>query len=166
LTHTPWWVFVIFFYLLKVGIDAIKPRIVSLKKLFITPSIFLGISINTLLKSFDFSFPILGVYIVALLLGMIIGFLLTKNSKIKFDHYQKLVKLPGTFSTLFLTLIIFSSKYYLGYSLATNPTIASKTFFIISQLGIMGICSGLFIGRSTGLLYEKSNASHEALERD
>lgn len=164
LTHTPWWVFVLFFYLLKVGIDATKPRTVILKKLFILPSIFLGISINTLFKSFDLSFSTLGMYLSSLILGIMIGLLLIKNLQIKFDRDHNLIRLPGTFSTLILILITFSTKYYFGYLLSTAPSIAKNPLFIISQLGMSGVCSGLFIGRLICFLFRKSYAIHEPLK--
>jgi hypothetical protein len=40
LTHTPWWVYVLFAYILYVGITAMKLRSVPVFQLFIVPTIF------------------------------------------------------------------------------------------------------------------------------
>ena len=79
LTHTPWWVYLLFFYLLKIGYDATKTRVVSLRKLFILPTIFLAISINTLLTSFYLSPATIIFYLISLLLGVCAGWLLVRG---------------------------------------------------------------------------------------
>ena len=100
LIHTPWWVYLLFLYLLKVGFDATKTRVVSLKKLFILPSIFLTISINSLITSFRLSPSTIGVYLFSLLFGIGGGWLLVRNVNLKFDLQRVLIQLPGNWTTL------------------------------------------------------------------
>ncbi len=97
LTHTSWWVFALFFYLLKIGVDTIKPRVINIKKLFILPGIFLAISINSLLFSFPITFLTLAIYVIALITGIVGGWILVRNLKLSFDHNYHLVKVPGSF---------------------------------------------------------------------
>jgi hypothetical protein len=42
LLHTPWWVFVVFALLLALGIQALRPRVVSAWRLLVTPGIFIA----------------------------------------------------------------------------------------------------------------------------
>jgi len=163
LTHTPWWVFVLFFYLLKVGIDATKPRVVSMKKLFILPAVFLAISINSLISSFSIGLLTLAVYATSLAIGIIGGWALVRNLNLHFDHKHHLVKMPGSFVPLILVLTIFSTKYYLGYLIATHPEIVQKVEFTLFQLAVSGLCTGLFLGRLGGYLLRKSQSCHENL---
>ena len=96
LTHTTWWVFALFFYLLKIGIDATKPRIVSIKKLFILPIVFFAISINSLLSFFPLTLLPLLTYAIALTVGTAVGWRLVRKLKLGFDHIHHLVKVPGS----------------------------------------------------------------------
>lgn len=163
LTSTPWWVFLIFFYLMKVGYDATKTNIVSLKRLFILPSVLLVMSIKTLITSVPpYSFH-LSFYFFSLLCGIIGGWMLVKNLDLQFDKRNGLVKLPGSWTTLILILIIFSAKYYFGYSLATNPDKAQDITFKVLMLSVSGVCTGLFLGRLFCYLLRKRVASHNEL---
>lgn len=160
LTHTPWWVYFLFFYLVYVGYDATKTRVVSFKRLFILPTIFLAISLNSLLTSFHISPTTVIVYLFSLLLGVCGGWLLVRKVDVKFDHNRGLVKLPGTWATLILILMIFSTKYYFGYSFAIDPTLAEDTYYELLMLSVSGVCTGLFIGRLSCYLQHKRKASH------
>ena len=165
LLHTPWWVFLIFVYLLRVGINATKPRIISLNKILILPAIFLFISINSFITTFQISTLLLSTYSLSLLIGIGGGWLLVRNLNLKFDQQNNLIKVPGSFTTLILTLIIFSTKYYFGYSIATNPSVTEKIHFTLLQLVVSGICTGLFIGRALCYLSRKSRATHQNLAK-
>ena len=166
LIHTPWWVYLLFLYLLKVGFDATKTRVVSLKKLFILPSIFLAISINSLITSFRLSPSTIGVYLFSLLFGIGGGWLLVRNVNLKFDLQRVLIQLPGNWTTLILIMVIFSTKYYFGYSLAVDPMMAEDTSFELLMLSLSGVCTGLFLGRLTCYFFWKRSASHYELEPD
>lgn len=160
LRHTPWWAYLLFFYLLKRGYDATKTRVFAFKKLFILPSLFLAISINTLLTSFRLTPLTTTTYLITFILGTVGGWLLVRNVDLQFDHKQHLVKLPGTWTTLILISVIFSTKYYFGYSLTINPTLAQDTHFELMMLSVSGFCTGLFLGRLAGYLIRRKNASH------
>lgn len=164
LKNTPWWVFFLFFYLMKVGLDATKTTVVSLKKLFILPIVFLVVSINTLVTSVQVNALTLGTYLFSLFCGVVGGWILVKNFNLQFDKRRGLVKLPGSWITLILILVIFLAKYYFGYSLATDPTKAEDTIFEISMLSVSGACTGLFLGRLSNYLYKRRLASHQDLK--
>ncbi len=161
--HTPWWVFILFFYLLKVGIDAIRPRIITMRKLFILPLLFLAFSIYSYLSSFPFTLITFSAYALPMLFGVGIGWLFIKTLRLKFDKQKGLVKMPGSYVTLLLILLIFSTKYYFGYSSTTDPASSEKLLFISLRLSVSGMCSGLLVGRLAGYLFRRSKSHHEDL---
>ena len=165
LTHTPWWVFVIFGYLLKISISATRTRTILFKKLFILPLLFLSISLKTLFTSFLLSPLVIGSYSISLMVGIFLGFILAKSLNLKFDHDQNLVKMPGNYITPILLMAIFSAKYYLGYSLSTNPLAIENPSFIVFHMGVSGISSGLLLGRLACYIYRKSHESHQSLKQ-
>ncbi|MCB1114668.1 MAG: hypothetical protein KDK62_07925 [Chlamydiia bacterium] len=147
LRGTPWWVFLIFGILVKIGLDATKSHRAPIGKLVIMPGGFFILSLVQLLKSPHFSAELLASFILALLVGAYGGFRLVQNKDIRFDAKKGLVYLPASWVTLTLVLTIFSAKYYFGYQLAAHPELEKDTHFAMQSLGTSGVCSGLFIGR-------------------
>lgn len=153
LNHTPWWVFLLFIYLLKVGVDASKPSKVSLIKLFILPTLFFLLSLNNLytaVQTTPFNFLIYGIFLG---FGLIVGYFLVKNLSINFDPETREVILPGTYTTLVLILFIFSSKYYFGYSLANDPNLLEDTYFERLMLAVSSLWAGIMVGRLGRIVY-------------
>lgn len=144
---TPWWVFVLLIYLIRIGYDATKPSIVELKKLFILPAVLIGLSamgIYTLTQHQPIN---LLVTIAALLFGIPLGWVHYKLLKIKAVPDKKQLHIPGTWSVLVLILLIFAVKYYTGYQMDVNPEVLLKPQNAIKILALYGLFIGLFIGR-------------------
>lgn len=153
LINTPWWVYLLLAYLIKVGIQASKTRTVELKKLFIIPAVFAFMSIHTLLYSFTIDALTILTWFASILIGMVLGWIQIYRYKLKVDKKNVLIQIPGTWSTLITIMIIFIAKYYFGYELATDPALAQQTMFEMSALLISGVCTGFFIGRLICYLY-------------
>ncbi len=154
LVHTPWWVYVLLIYLIKVGIRASKTNVVSIIKLSIIPIIFTVMSVHTLVSAFPISIFTVSVWAATLLLGCILGFWQIFRLNIQVDKQHYLIRVPGTWTTLVIILIIFASKYYFGYELAVDPNLATQNWFEISLLLVSGVCTGLFIGRLICYVYQ------------
>ena len=147
LIHTPVWVYVVFFYLLFIGIKSLKDRELPFFKIFIVPAIFFYISLSSLIKNFHLEALTVLLWIFAIFIGMTLGFLQYKNQGVKYDREKKVFLLPGSYSTLVLFLVIFASKYYFGYELARDPGLLEQQSFEFSMLGFSGVCTGAFLGR-------------------
>lgn len=145
--QTPWWVYVLFIVLVNRGIAASRPQVVSLKKLVLLPLIFIVLSIHTMMTSFQVNGFIFSLWVFGIAIGSVVGWSLIKNHHYKVDKKNMLIQLPGSWITLSLILIIFISKYYFSYQLASDPALAHETPFEFSMLTITGICTGLFVGR-------------------
>ncbi len=164
LSGTPWWVWVLFVYIIMIGLKAKKARVVPLYKLLIVPILFVSLTLHTLTEV-----PLSGVnitgFIVPTLLGLGLGFWQIWRLHLKVDKKRKLLHIPGSWVTLILVLIIFSSKYYFEYSETMNPLIVEEVGFVLSMLAISGLCTGIFIGRVICYLYRFRTMMHEELER-
>lgn len=146
-SQTPWWVYVLFIFLVQKGIKASKSQVVSIKKLTILPLIFISLSIHTVMTAFHVNTMVIVMWFASIILGSIIGWLLIRNHQFKVDRKKLLIQLPGGWMTLILILAIFVFKYYFSYQIDSDPALASQTGFEFSMLGINGICTGLFVGR-------------------
>lgn len=145
--QTPWWVYVLFFALLNIGIKASKTGVVSLIKLSIAPIIFTIMAIETLLNNLALDSFVVSIFAATLLLGVVLGWLQVAFQTLRFDKRQHLIEVPGTWTVMWVILIIFSTKYYFGYALSEDPNIIQNTYFEVAFIGVTAVCTGLFIGK-------------------
>ena len=150
--HTPWWVYALFFYLLFVGVKAIKPRTIPLGKLFIIPAVFFVWGVSGIIEAAGFSM----LHVLWWLLGLIVvaglAYLRVSRLSIMANRANKTMQIPGTYTTLIVILIIFASKYYFAAMLGTNPNLVHNMKFIIADLMISGGVTGWFVGNLAGYL--------------
>ncbi len=162
LKGTPWWVYALFIYLVVVGIKTLKPQIVSLKKIFILPLIFIVWSLlalgGKLSLGLDLSF-----WIPSFILGIFVGWGLTRSLRIKADKKKALIKVPGGPLTLVLILVVFGVKYYFGYTYATDPEARMNFNTVAADLTSSGIITGMFFGRLFCYLSKWRNSPHQDL---
>jgi hypothetical protein len=147
---TPIWVYILLVYLLWIGYQSSKTRVISLKKLFIMPVVFAFMSIHSMLGELKGADWMVIFWFFGLSIGALGGWFLVHRLKPQIDKKHGLVRVKGTWLTLFLIVLIFVYKYYLDFTLYMNPDILSLTWFKWSSLILLGVFTGLFVGR---LLY-------------
>lgn len=147
LEHTPWWVFVLFFYCLWIGLKARKPHVLPLWKMFIIPLVFVYLSLHTLIHALSPSATIYLTYTIALFIGMVLGAIQLFFQKIQVDRASQRIHISGSWFTLIIILIIFASKYTLGYQMASDPMLLHNTTFELTLVLISALTSGMFVGR-------------------
>ncbi len=143
--NTPLWVWGILGYLLYVGIQALKPRIVTLDKLIFLPLALIALKFRVFLS------PDAWIYLVGLSAGLFAGFVKVRNSPIKVLKDIKSIQIPGSSSLIIILLGIFVMKYFFGYLQATDPVAYIRYFDW--ELVLSGILSGYFTGQRTNYLY-------------
>lgn len=147
LMHTPWWVYIIFIVLVKLGLRASKTSITHLPKLAIAPAIFTYMAVDSLINNLHLTRQVLLIFSGTGLLGILIGYLQVTRLTLSFDREKYLIKVPGTWSVIVIMMIIFSTKYCLGYELALDPNILENSRFEIFFITVNAVCSGIFIGK-------------------
>src|SRR3989338_1808009 len=91
LVQTPWWVYVILIYVLWIGVKALKPRVVSLKRLVIVPIVFLILSFHSLCQVGLHPLNLIS-YLIALIIGAGVGFWLVSRMTLSVDSKHGLIK--------------------------------------------------------------------------
>ena len=165
LINIPWWVYLIFFYCIFIGIKSLKTSVIHISKFFIIPIIFIYLSLHTLLSSFSLNFFIIFTYIISLLAGICLGVILLKRSKIIVDSKNKLIKVSGSWVTLVLILITFFSKFYIGYELGVDPKIVTNKSFDLFFLLVSGVTSGMFLGRLIYVIFKMMKGPFKDLSK-
>ena len=160
--NTPWWVYLILAYLIFIGIRAGRPGFISLKRAVIIPVAFTILSIYTLLSAVQPTVLNITIWIIALLVGTLIGLIQMKFSRLKIDRERRLIWTEGNWTLLVVFILIFATKYYFDYQISVMPHIAEHPIFIYSLLTSSAILTGWFIGRISGLFYRLFNdPSHD-----
>lgn len=147
IANTPWWVYALLIYLIRLGLLATKPRIVTLNKLSLLPTIFVFFSLFTMYSTAQLNFTNFSFWVLALLLGGLFGWLHFVALKIRAIENQSKIHLPGTWSFLFFILVIFSAQYYLHYESNIDPTFFTRPHILNWLFVGYGFLSGLFLGR-------------------
>lgn len=142
---TPWWVSLIFFYLLYVGLAARRPHIVWIPKFFIIPAILLSLKIQEL---YSVKSSILLIYMLCALLGYFLGRRHVTREKFEVIKSSMSVKLQGSYKTIIILMCFFSLKYLFGFLKSEMPNLFSEYKNI--ELGVSGIFTWYFLGRALG----------------
>lgn len=141
----PWWVFLIFFYLLYVGLAATRTRTVWIPRLFIIPAVLMAFKIQEL---FFAKSHILLSYLLCAALGYYWGYKQVSREKIEVIKLDMSVKLQGSWRTLILLMSFFFIKYLFGFMNSQMPELAYE--YRVLELGISGTFTWYFLGRAVG----------------
>ncbi|UCM93227.1 MAG: hypothetical protein LF884_02925 [Rickettsia endosymbiont of Cimex lectularius] len=136
LKATPFWVYLLFGYLIFRGIKATKQTVILPSRLFIAPVIFLLLYI----KGFSNNVQDLTLFCILLIISIIINWRFFDKPLIQVNN--NLIIILGSWQPLILILIIFSIKYFFGYMRAVNLELAQKykiMELIISSLVLGGM---------------------------
>lgn len=147
LIHTPVWVYLILLFLISRGIKARKPATVALEKLAIIPAIFLLWDIYDLLVFRKLTLASGSLWLVGLLSGAAIGYLLIKRTAIARATAPRSIYREADYSALPFMMLAFAVKYVLGVMSAIAPEVLQRpgvsAFVIITG----GLFAGVFVGK-------------------
>jgi len=118
-------------------------------------------SINEVTTSLHLNTAYITACLIGLALGACLGWWQFKMLKIQVDQTKKLLKIEGSWFALFLILITFIVKYYVGYSLAVNQNMSLQ--FTCGLLFVSSIFTGAFIGRLFYGIYKLKVGPHVEL---
>lgn len=164
LKATPWWIYILFGYLISVGVRALNPRVLSINKMFILPLILGAWSIYSLFSDLRYWWELL-VWASAILVGFLIGLKLVRSlKKMKVDKKKLLVHIQGSYQLLVLIVVVFIVKYFFGYFKATHPFVSLG----MHLLGVLasGAVTGIFFGRLVGFIRVFKDSKHQSLKKN
>ncbi len=158
LNGIPWWVYLLFIILVRLGLRSIKPRTITLQRLSLLPLVFILWSLLKLYQNHGFAFPSLIVWwILCLGMGAYLGVKEVSSWKLHVDKEKKTITIPGNYSTLVLILAIFILNFFWGYFYATSR-IPIPHWIRLADTISTTTCTGFFVGR--GGLFLKRYLSH------
>jgi hypothetical protein len=144
---TPIWVWVLLVVLLLRGFKALHSGTAPLSRLAIVPLIFAGGGIAHLVSNPLAGWPDVIVWMTALLGGIAGGVFIASRSRFIVDPIARTVMLPGSPLPLLLMIAIFTTKFWLGFEMATVADVSSLGNYVLIGAAVSGIVAGMFTGR-------------------
>lgn len=155
LIHTPWWVFLLFAYLVWQGVRALQPRTQALPRLLIVPAIFIVWGLSRIgLRHDDNAWPLLAWLIGAMLLAPLAFF--TGPRLLAVDRSKGLVTRAGSAVPLIRNMAVFAVQYAVAVAAAMHLD-AHSTGAIVGR-ALSGATAGYFVGWALALLRRYRNA--------
>jgi hypothetical protein len=147
LKETPWWVYVLFIYLVKRGLTVRRPAVQPFARLIIVPALFTVWGLYELIERFQPRAGLILVWALTLLAGGALGYALLHRITVRADHQNRLIARPGDPTFLPLVILIFAVKYAFSFALGAHPGLAESHVFAMSDVGASGLITGVFLGK-------------------
>lgn len=147
LLHTPKWVFGLFIFLVALGIQQSRNRVVKPFMIFLLPASMVVLSYFSVISTFGLSLILMGLWLGALLS---IAYLTMRYFPVKgvgFDLESERFSIPGSWVSFILMMMIFFAKYCINAVLAINPSVIGNTLFSLVCSFCYGAISGIFMAR-------------------
>ena len=145
--HTPLWAWAILAYLIWQGLQATRPRTVSIWRLMIVPTVFIVMGLSRIaLRPDNGWWPLLAWFagaIVFLPLG-----LLRRPTLLAVDRTNMRVTRPGSKTPLIRNIVVFLLQYAVAVTSALDPHSSAA----LSGRAISGASAGYFVGWIIALL--------------
>lgn len=111
LTEAPWWAYGIFIYLFSIGLRNLKPQTIWITTLFIMLLIITDLLIQNIFTDYKIQHHNLCIYLILLLIGSMISWLIFRNTKLSFDPTNNLIILSDGYRILSSLIFIFIIRY-------------------------------------------------------
>ena len=146
--HTPLWVFGLFALLLWVGAKQLSTRTASLTRILAMGTGMTGLSVYGALSAFSHQTLALAVWVLVAVAAYAWMFGRPLARGTRFDTWQGVFTIPGSWQPLALIMGVFATKYVVGVMLAMQPTLASQAAFALPVAALYGVFSGVFASKT------------------
>ena len=152
LTHTPLWVFALFFGLVYLGYLQSRTRQVSRGRLIVLPLAMLAWSLYSVWSTFDAHLTALAAWACAWVAVVVIGLAWVPSRRVAYDASTAQFTVPGSWMPLALMMGIFFFKYAVAVAHAVKPGVLDATTAVVVVSAMYGLFSGLFMARAVRTL--------------
>lgn len=149
---TPGWVWALLIGLVVLGLLQTRARKAKLARVVTLPVAMGGLSLYGTVSAFGSAPAVLLAW--ALALGAVLAISLRQSAPAaaRYNATRREFDLPGSWVPMVLILGIFLTKYAVGVATAMQPALRADVAFALPVAVLYGVFSGLFAGRTLGLL--------------
>lgn len=142
LRHTPVWVYLLFAYLVWMGLKRLQPSVRDVRRVYIVPVVFIVWGLAGLVQRAD-QLPHAGwSWLIGAAFGVALGLLL--RQRIEVDRLRGRVLQPASVVPLLRNVAIFGSHYLLNVAAAIHPR--DSAVYMAWDVIVSGVSAGYFIG--------------------
>jgi hypothetical protein len=151
ISHTPRWVFVLFFVLLALGYLASRPRTLSRGRVAILPIAMMLLSAYGVVSAFGYRATGMVAWVAGMTLAVLLNRVLQLPRGASYVATTQSFVLPGSWIPLALMLAIFFTKYTVAVLLSLHPTLLDLASFLAGVSLVYGVLSGIFFASALTL---------------
>ena len=152
LTNTPKFVFVLFAFLVWLGVKQMYARTMGLNRAIIVPVAMTALSLVGVISAFGNSSQALLAWFAAAAVVCTASLQVLRADRVQYDAGARSFQMPGSVVPLVLFMGIFFTKYVVGASMAMQPALAHNANFALIVCALYGSFSGIFMARAAVLL--------------
>lgn len=151
-SHTPIWVYALFFGLLVFGLIQTRTRTVGKIPALLLPVGMIALSLAGINSSFGLRTIPLAAWGVALTIATVVGYTFFRDKRIHCEATDGKFFIPGSWVPLVAMMTIFFTKYVYAVLNASHAEIISTPMFIGALSAVYGLLSGYFSSRAVNLI--------------
>ena len=152
LSHTPIWVYGLFFALIVFGLMQTRTRTVGKIPALLLPVGMFGLSLWGIYSSFGFRTIPLAAWGIAMGIVTVVGYTFFRDKAIHFEAMDGKFFIPGSWVPFIVMMAIFFTKYVYAVMHAFNAEVVSIPIFIGALSAVYGVLSGYFTSRAVNLI--------------
>jgi len=146
-SQVPLWVVPLLVCGIAMGVRAMFARNISLVAALVLPLIFLALSLTSLASAIKAVPVSAAVWLMGTALGIVAGLTVFAARVIDPEVGSGRLRIDGSPATLIVFILIFATRFYYNFHLATDPSAASNVGFVATALALSGIGTGIVVGR-------------------
>ncbi len=146
LQRTPVWVWAVLLVLLVTGVQAMRPRVLPVWRLFIVPAVFIAWGIESIVQRALVQPALAFAWLAAAAAGIALGWLTVHLGAFAFEAQGRIVRVPGTPMPLLRNAAIFVARYALAVAAAFTAGSAAHVQVVVLDVAVSGLATGYFLG--------------------
>lgn len=153
LAETPWWFYLILFFIFRLAYLATKPRSFFIKPLFISQAMYIIFILLSFISIIQLSSANILLFFTLLSVGTLLGWVQFRYKQIKVIKDKSQVYIPGTWIFFISLFILIPAKYYyFGSQTTFDITVFQQAQWLPFMYGFFGFSMGITLGRTVYLL--------------
>lgn len=156
LSHTPTFVFILFFVLLVFGFIQTRDRKVNLILAFLLPVLMAVFSLAGVFSSFGISLITIGLWLGGLIIVAYLVYRFFSAKGISYSSEEGKFFITGSWVPFSVIMAIFFTKYAVGIMTGMQMALVHQLHFVFILSFLYGCFSGYFIARGINLMAVQS----------
>jgi len=150
-TNTPLWVWPLMVFVLWLGVQGLRPRVIPWWRLAILPTVGLATSLGGIAQSANPVWAATG-WALALLAFLPLGWAFDQNRAVRLHPEDGRLEIAGGWFVLAFGVSIFAVRYAMGVLFGVLPALRGEAFWIHLSGAVGGMVAGIGIGWLANLL--------------